>query len=94
MPPPSLGSSDGNCCGLLLGMRFALAREWSSLPRRITRVPMAPEETVLYQAIAAHWSEFRERGGPPQYVICEFEDYLDCGRLEAGCLLLECRSCG
>ncbi len=26
-------------------------------------------------------------------IISEFEDYLDCGRLEAGCLLLECRSC-
>jgi len=57
-----------------------------------------PEETVLYQTIAAHWPAFRERmeesGGLPQFVVSEFEEYLDCGRLEAGCLLLECRSCG
>jgi hypothetical protein len=33
-------------------------------------------------------------GGLPQFVISEFEQYLDCGRLEASCLLLECRSCG
>ena len=32
--------------------------------------------------------------GLPQFVVSEFEAYLDCGRLEAGCLLLECRSCG
>jgi hypothetical protein len=35
-----------------------------------------------------------ESGGLPQFVVSEFEEYLDCGRLEAGCLLLECRSCG
>jgi hypothetical protein len=53
---------------------------------------------VLYQTIAAHWPAFRERmeenGGLPKFVVSEFEDYLDCGRLEAGCLRLECRSCG
>jgi hypothetical protein len=53
---------------------------------------------VLYQTIAAHWPAFRERmeenGGLPKFVINEFEDFLDCGRLEAGCLRLECRSCG
>jgi hypothetical protein len=53
---------------------------------------------VLYQTIAAHWPAFRERmeesGGLPKFVVSEFEEYLDCGRLEAGCLLLECRSCG
>lgn len=34
------------------------------------------------------------RSGLPKFVVSEFEDYLDCGRLEAGCLRLECRSCG
>jgi len=57
-----------------------------------------PEETVLYRTIAAHWPRFRERmeenGGLPKFVVNEFEDYLDCGRLEAGCLRLERRSCG
>jgi hypothetical protein len=56
-----------------------------------------PEETVLYQTIAAHWPAFRERleqsGGLPKFVVSEFEEYLDCGQLEAGCLLLKCRRC-
>lgn len=33
-----------------------------------------------------------ESGGLPQLVVSEFEESLDCGRLEPGCLLLECRS--
>ena len=35
-----------------------------------------------------------EHGGLPKFVVDEFEQYLDCGRLEKGCLLLECRACG
>jgi len=57
-----------------------------------------PEETVLYQTIAAHFSAFVERieesGGLPKFVMTEFERYLDCGRPEKGCLLLRCRRCG
>ena len=57
-----------------------------------------PEETVLYQTIAAHWPAFCEhmedQGGLPKFVVSEFENYLDCGLLEKGCLQLECRSCG
>jgi hypothetical protein len=57
-----------------------------------------PEETVLYQTIAEHWPAFRERmeesGGLPQFVVTEFEEFLDCGLLEKGCLHLECRACG
>ena len=51
-----------------------------------------PEETVLYQTVEAHWPEFRERaeeaGGLPRFVVREFEQYLQCGRLEHGCLHL------
>jgi hypothetical protein len=57
-----------------------------------------PEDTPLYQCIAEHWPEFRERleehGGLPKFVREEFDAYLACGRLEAGCLELQCRSCG
>jgi hypothetical protein len=35
-----------------------------------------------------------QRGGLPKFVEEEFQAYLDCGRLEAGCLELQCRSCG
>jgi hypothetical protein len=41
-PPVLPGSSDGNRCGLLAGMRFALVGEWPSLSLRITRVPTPP----------------------------------------------------
>ena len=35
-----------------------------------------------------------EHGGLPRFVQEEFDAYLGCGRLEAGCLKLQCRSCG
>jgi hypothetical protein len=57
-----------------------------------------PEDTALYQCVAEHWGEFAERveeaGGLPSFVREEFEQYLTCGRLEHGCLELQCRSCG
>jgi hypothetical protein len=57
-----------------------------------------PEDSTLYQCVAEHWPEFRERmeeqGGLPGFVQDEFTAYLGCGRLEAGCLALECRACG
>ena len=57
-----------------------------------------PEETALYQCVAEYWPEFTERmtehGGLPSFVEEEFDAYLGCGRLEAGCLELECRQCG
>jgi hypothetical protein len=53
---------------------------------------------ALYQVVAAHWPAFRERAeardGLPKFVVREFEGYLDCGRLDRGCLRLECRECG
>jgi hypothetical protein len=57
-----------------------------------------PEQTLLYQVIAEHWSSFRERaqqaGGLPQFVVDEFEAYLRCGILEHGLAHLACRRCG
>ena len=57
-----------------------------------------PEDSALYQCVAECWPEFRERmeghGGLPKFVRDEFEAYLGCGRLEAGCLELACRCCG
>ena len=35
-----------------------------------------------------------EQGDLPKFVVKEFEQYLSCGILERGCLLLECRHCG
>lgn len=52
----------------------------------------------MYQAVAEHWPAFQERadahGGLPKFVVKEFEEYLGCGRLDRGCLRLECRECG
>jgi hypothetical protein len=57
-----------------------------------------PEDTVLYQVLAKHWSDFLERaeqtGGLPRFVTTEVEAYLRCGRPEHGLLRLQCRRCG
>jgi len=68
-----------------------------ALPDR-SRFRHRPEDTALYHAVAEHWSAFQERaqaqGGLPKFVVKEFEGYLDCGRLDRGCLRLVCRDCG
>ena len=57
-----------------------------------------PEESLLYQVVAEHWPEFRQRaeeaGGLPRFVVREFEQYLRCGILEHGMARLRCRRCG
>jgi hypothetical protein len=57
-----------------------------------------PEQTALYQVVAANWPKFLQRaqeaGGVPDFVKREFEAYLDCGRLEKGHVLARCPSCG
>jgi hypothetical protein len=78
------------------------ARATCGHPDRVQRhddyVRRRPEETALYQCVAGHWPEFRQRmeehGGLPRFIGEEFDAYLGCGRLEAGCLELQCRSCG
>jgi hypothetical protein len=51
-----------------------------------------PEDTVLYQTIAAHWPVFHERmedqGGLPKFIVAEFEQYLNCGLLEKGNIVI------
>ena len=53
---------------------------------------------MLYRVVQAHFPAVRERaeeqGGLPKFVVREFEEYLRCGVLEAGCLHLACRHCG
>lgn len=57
-----------------------------------------PEETALYRCVEEHWPAFREHaeeaGGLPKFVVKEVEQYLRCGQLEHGCLLLRCCRCG
>jgi len=57
-----------------------------------------PEETALYRIVEASWPEFRERaneaGGLPRFVTREIDDYLGCGILERGCLVVVCERCG
>ncbi|MBN1606293.1 MAG: transposase zinc-binding domain-containing protein, partial [Polyangiaceae bacterium] len=66
--------------------------------RRDSYARRRPETTVLYQTIEAHWPAFVERieqhSGLPKFVRDEFDAYLRCGRVECGCLELQCRSCG
>jgi hypothetical protein len=57
-----------------------------------------PEQTALYQIVAANWHKFLERaqeaGGVPDFVKREFDAFLDCGILERGHVLIACPSCG
>ena len=57
-----------------------------------------PEQTLLYQTVARHWQSFMEQadehGGLPKFVVREVEDYLDCGILSRGCVVLSCGACG
>ncbi len=50
-----------------------------------------PEQTLLYQLIERHWPDFQshliEAGSfLPRHVAREFDEYLECGRLEHGFL--------
>jgi hypothetical protein len=57
-----------------------------------------PEQTLLYQLVEQHYLAFvaqlATQGTPlPEYVQREFEDYLECGRLEHGFLRVRCTVC-
>lgn len=57
-----------------------------------------PEQTLLYQLIERYWPEFQshlsESGSYlPRHVTREFDEYLDCGRLEHGFLRVRCEDC-
>ena len=57
-----------------------------------------PERTLLYQLVEEHYPAFKahleaQGTGLPRYVEREFEDYLQCGRLEGGFLRVRCETC-
>ena len=57
-----------------------------------------PDETLLYQIIEQHYPVFlslraEEDRALPGYVRQEFEDFLECSRLEHGFLRLRCERC-
>lgn len=57
-----------------------------------------PEHTLLYRIVQQHYPAFlahlAEGGtGLPAFVQREFEDFLQCGRLEHGFLRVRCESC-
>ena len=57
-----------------------------------------PEQTLLYQLVQQHYPAFKasleDQGQSlPRYVQREFEDFLQCGRLEYGFLRVRCEDC-
>jgi ribosomal protein S27E len=57
-----------------------------------------PERTLLYQLIERYWPEFQSRLNEagsflPGHVTREFDEYLECGRLERGFLRVRCAEC-
>ena len=57
-----------------------------------------PERTLLYQLVREYYPAFKAQLAAqgtalPGYVEQEFEDYLQCGRLEHGFLRIRCDSC-
>ena len=58
----------------------------------------APERTLLYALVQAHYPDFLERLAQedralPEYVREEFDEYLRCGVLEHGFLRVACEHC-
>lgn len=57
-----------------------------------------PEKTLLYQIIRQYYPRFLEHlenqgASLPEYVQREFEDFLQCGRLENGFIRVVCEDC-
>lgn len=57
-----------------------------------------PEQTLHYQLIQQHYPAFKaslETQGQnlPRYIQQEFDDFLQCGRLEYGFLRVRCEDC-
>jgi ribosomal protein S27E len=57
-----------------------------------------PEHTLLYQLIERYWPEFQSHLSEtdrclPRHVAREFDEYLECGRLENGFLRVRCEDC-
>ena len=74
------------------------ARNASADPGAVHYQRHRPEKTLLYQLVSKHYPVFRQKLAEegrmlPGYVQREFEDYLNCGRLEHGFLRVRCDSC-
>jgi len=57
-----------------------------------------PEQTLLYQLIERYWPDFQSHISEredflPRHVEREFNEYLECGRLENGFLRVRCEDC-
>jgi len=57
-----------------------------------------PEKTVLYQAVQDHFESFLaarsyEGRDLPAYIIKEFREFLKCGRLDHGLVIVHCADC-
>lgn len=57
-----------------------------------------PEQTLLYQLIERYWPDFQLHISErehflPHHVVREFDEYLECGRLENGFLRVRCEDC-
>ncbi len=57
-----------------------------------------PAQTLLYQLVEAHYPALIDQLGQqgkclPDHVRREFDDYLQCGRLENGFLRVRCDTC-
>jgi hypothetical protein len=58
----------------------------------------APRHTLLYQVIRVYWPEFKSELACqvkylPTFICREFDEYLNCGRLEHGFLRVRCEAC-
>jgi ribosomal protein S27E len=88
----------------LESMRNAIARPGGSAPAYGHALGYAtyerhrPEQTLLYQLIKRYWPEFQAHLSEtdrclPRHVTREFNEYVECGRLENGFLRVHCEGC-
>jgi hypothetical protein len=61
--------------------------------------PRRPEESVLYRVVAENLESFLARQQErervvPKFVENDLRDFLDCGILERGFILVHCDACG
>jgi Transposase zinc-binding domain/Putative transposase len=70
----------------------------TAAPRADGYTRRRPEHSVLHRLLSEHFPAFRERaeehGGLPRFVEREVQEYLRCGDLDYGCVLVVCRDCG
>ncbi len=80
------------------GLAYCSAMEAANTPKPVTYMRRRPELTPCYRILQNHLNTFisdRDREGRPlpNYVIKEFDAFLECGIPAYGCLRLVCKSC-